>query len=137
MGKISSANAQLNAVVSKHLKEVVDARADALHLTPSSFATLIFEDWEARQFPAVSDSDGLTAPGVMKRLRDRWIQLEKQATEKKLGAHDLTGLNSIKLMLSDPLLAEKAAASGQKRVLAELRKQGAAFLQGIAAEKTA
>jgi len=57
VGKLGQGTAQVNAVVSTALQSIIDDRADALSMTRSKFAGLIFAWWEAQGCPAVSPAD--------------------------------------------------------------------------------
>jgi hypothetical protein len=59
VGKISKSKAQLHPVVDLSIATEVKNRAKALGLTPGKFAALVFEEWQAREYPPVSEADRL------------------------------------------------------------------------------
>lgn len=132
VGKISKENAQLNAVLSNRLKEVIDARADALGITPSKFAAFIFRQWQEKDYPPISVFDKKTEPDVMRKLKEKWraAEVKKQQTMEFGGTKDALFL-SIKAYLSDPRIESAAVEKGQKKVLDELRKNTAEFFENL------
>jgi hypothetical protein len=75
MGKISPDKVQLNAVIGMDIDDVIAARAEALGLTKSKFAALVFDQWKFDGFPAfhrkVNAADSTVFDAVMKSLSDR------------------------------------------------------------------
>lgn len=68
MGKSAPGITTISAVVPDEYMAVVDARANALSLSRSRFAAMVFERWIREGAPPVSEPDRHMAPQVMAAL---------------------------------------------------------------------